>query len=496
MSLVLDYISISKSLLDELIEKLTIEPKSTKFQKQSIHDRYVTAQKKVSALAIQSDPENHKVYLRIPLLFGISFFGQTNDARIFNKSNYIFTGTLRDYQKDVANQTIKLLSTTRGSIIEMRPGKGKTITSIAVGAQIKLLICVLLMLDLCEEWYESYKEFSNANVWRVDHNLLMPDCEVIICLHTRVDKIPKDVRDRVGLLIMDEAHTFCNPSGMKAIHKFQPMYVIACTATFKRPRDSMHLLMEKVVGTNKAFIEDDRMEITGIGIKTPYIAERIAQTHRKGPNWTKLYKSLIYNEERNYMIACVVKILVNYGRKVMVTTLEKEHGAILLNLIGNVMGIKCEKFYGNMKNYQDSPVLVVVIQKCGTGFDEEKKCKTYIKGTPKIDTVFNTVSIADSVRFEQTNGRGARSKNALFITLIDNDNTVKRHWRETAVAFCKINNANYFLIDQSDFLSEDKSYISGSKLEEELLRVYNIRNKLQTPTSSSSTDLGDDLIID
>jgi superfamily II DNA or RNA helicase len=403
--------------------------------------------------------------------------------------DFSFTSQLRDYQKLVAADAVSYLRLFRATTIKMRPGKGKTITSICISGHLKTLTLVILYKDLTEQWLIAYKNHSTASVWLVgEHFPPSGYCDVIICLYTRVEKIPKEMRDRVGLLIIDEAHTFCNPTGIQAILQFQPRFIIACTATFERSRDQLHILMEMVVGTSKAVIANDKVDFTAIKYDTGIVGDRIMNPDG-GPNWTHLYQSLIYNDTRNQSILALTQMLLHFGRKILIITIEKKHVELLEHLI-KASGIKCDTRYGDKDEYEDTNVLIGNIGKLGTGFDEENACKNFTRNSRRIDTVITTVSIATPELYEQVVGRAFRADDPIVIDLKDNDKTIQGHWTKMAYQWCLINGGIIYSV-RNDEVFGQHGYIPGNQLET-ILQEKMVRRQASSlittiePSSSST----------
>ena len=59
----------------------------------------------------------------------------------------------------------------------------------------------------------------------------------------RIDKIPQELLDAVGFLIIDEAHTFCTETRIKSLLRVKPRYIISCTATPDR-EDGLYSMIE------------------------------------------------------------------------------------------------------------------------------------------------------------------------------------------------------------------------------------------------------------
>ena len=428
MALVLDQNLIAKELLNKiklLLNVVAEESVTHGANKKKFHKppRTVRAYQQIV------DSLEQKIFLRIPLFFGINTFRQSNDARIYGSSNFSFSGTLRPYQNSVVQESVRNLIDTKTTLIKIRPGRGKTVCSLAIASMTNLLTLVLVPgKQLGFQWFESCKMFTNAKVWVVGE-IFPPEgyCDIIIAIPKRVKKIPKEILDKIGFLIIDEAHMFCNETGMTAILSTQPRMVLGCTATFNRSRDKLHILMEMILGYRHVTLLNDKIEFSAIAYYSDYVGVR--EQNKQGIlDWTKLYQSLIFDEQRNWEIVRLTHRMITFGQKVMIITNERKHVEILVEMFKSVQ-ITVATLYGDQNSYEDAPVLIGIIKKCGTGFDEANTCSNFTKLTQRINTVFFTVSVANEELFEQIAGRAFRDDYPLIFYMVDNDPNIRgKHW--------------------------------------------------------------------
>ena len=93
------------------------------------------------------------------------------------------------------------------------------------------------MPDIKDEdlWYVNDKPKENA--------------KIMVCMSGRTDKISQTLRNKVGTLIIDEAHCFCSESRIKALLAFTPRFTIAETATPIKD-NGMHKIIQSIAGTH------------------------------------------------------------------------------------------------------------------------------------------------------------------------------------------------------------------------------------------------------
>ena len=259
--------------------------------------------------------------------------------------------------------------------------------------------------------------------------------DVIICLYTRVEKIPKSLRDLVGLLVVDEIHKFCNETGVKSMLAFQPRYLLSATATFEKENE-MHLAMEAFVGNEKV----DTTELLPFRVtkyNTGITGKRVMGPGGIMPDWHKLNESLLYNPERNAIVIYLVLSLLQLNRKILVFTTEVEHVSVLHGAAKAIGVESCDYLTGSKKQYNDSTVLFGTKQYCGTGFDEEMHCNDF--GGKKIDTVVLTGPVKDRPLLYQMCGRSFRSDDPWIIHLVDDDETTIKQWNQCAKWYRSVN---------------------------------------------------------
>lgn len=374
-----------------------------------------------------------EVFIVVPMEFGRKLYPDVNDDRRHKRVRLRWKIKLLPHQVSIDRDCRDALETRRSCFLRLRPGTGKTFISCHLASLVGLLTVVLVKdSTLIQQWYKSIEEsLSGARIFIVggknkDYPTGKPpaDPNIYICLFTRWSKMDILLRIKVGLVIIDECHTFCNNSGVASILAFPfTMYTIGCSATPTRSRDGMSNIIDHIFGKkriNTTYV----MKMKMIEFTTGFEAKRVDGHH--GINWTKLYQSLINNPERNKLIVDLAQHLLDYGRKPMFVCNEKQHVELLAFMMTE-RGINCDYIHGNKKDYDDSDVLIGNYQKVGTGFDERTYCKNF-KGK-RINCVVAVVSIGNVEGVEQIFGRSFRSKKPLIVYLVDDDKTVIKHWK-------------------------------------------------------------------
>lgn len=380
------------------------------------------------------EPENINFYIAdkngvyIPYAYCSAILGQhLNFSLTHHSINIQFKGDLLEKQRSVVSETINFLNTKGGCILNVPPGFGKTVIGAYATVEKKLLTVILMHRDtLVGQWRKTFEDHTNAKIWVVGENdhlnwsdKNLPD--VIICMDQRVRNIPIEIRKKVGLMIIDEAHCFCTKGKVESILGFQPKYILAETATLIRS-DKLHQMIYLICGmsvVNRKIEKEFKVFKVNTKINHPY-----EKDFRGKIKWNTVVDSMINNEKRNSIISNIVS--ENKESKILILTASCKHVKILTKLIIN-LGEKVDTLYGKKKTYNDSRVLIGTISKIGTGFDEKNACKDF--SGIRIDLVILATSIKSLSLLEQNVGRGFRSDLPKIYDIVDNNPSIlKNHF--------------------------------------------------------------------
>jgi len=370
MSVVFDLKKLDQKTSLKIDKLLTFIPKNTlqKFQKFS---NYTPSEDPIKMYYTTSG------VTRLPYFFSCAFFKKkfhTNKdyQNIYEKPNGKFTGKLLDRQKEPFKEAIQYLKKHNTVTIALYPGFGKTFMGVMLSWYLNKLTCVLVHRDnVGKQWVKSFKsyfsELKDEEIWFVD-NKVKEKSKILVCMDGRTDKIPQEMKDRIGTLIIDEAHCFCSPSKVKPLLSFSPKYIIAETATPKKD-NGMEKVIQSICGThyiqkisNKPyhfFIIQTNLKYEMEGSKNPFQELTTHQTTSK---------------ERNEIILNILKSNQQY--KTIVAGNRKEHCKLLHSSLEE-MGLESSELYGTIKNYKTRNILLGTGSKMGVGFDEANFCDDY-----------------------------------------------------------------------------------------------------------------------
>lgn len=339
---------------------------------------------------------------------------------------------LRESQVGVVREAFHNLVTTRATTIGAYPGFGKTICGAYLSSRLGFITLIFIhRKTLITQWVKTYSVFTNAVIWVVgmgvrilngqiikDLGNIIPD--VIICMDQRIDDVPPNILDRVGTLIIDEAHCFCTPTRVMSILNVTPSFIILETATPNK-LNGLHNVLHLLAGTS-VIVRKRPDPFDVYCIKTGIHPKR-ENTRNGRPNWSIFQQSLIECNGRN--LYALHLILRNIKSKILILTLQVNHAIHLKNIIKSV-GIGCDYMCGSKMKYFNSKVLIGTVSKIGTGFDEATFCDDYDGVT--IDMLIMMTSYKDPNVIEQAFGRVFRAKNPVIYYLLDNDKLSTKHW--------------------------------------------------------------------
>nr|QBK90581.1 MAG: A18-like helicase [Pithovirus LCPAC104] len=334
--------------------------------------------------------------------------------------SFNFKGELYDFQKSVSEDAIEHLKKYNTTTLNVYTAFGKTITGLYLATYLKRKTLILYHRTILEKtWKSTIEDFSDCKLWIVG-NEMPEEFDIIMSMDTRFNKIPKNVIDSIGTLIIDEAHAFCTPSRISILLGTEPEFIISLTATFER-ENNMEIMIQSMCGLHKIFkISKKPFNVykvnTGINFEIPL-------NKQLKPDWNNIVAKLIQNDKRNDIIINLVEKNKEY--KILILTSRKKHVDILFKRLTDLKK-SVDYMYGNKKKYTDSDILIGTISKIGTGFDEKSFAENF--NGFRINLLIIVISIKNVQLLEQCVGRCFRSEFPNIITLVDDIGIIKNHF--------------------------------------------------------------------
>jgi superfamily II DNA or RNA helicase len=368
-------------------------------------------------------------YIYLPYTFAAALFQKASNHDFSHPEppEWQYTGTLYEHQKEILPDAESQLQTKGATTLGVYPGFGKTILGAYLGHRLKELagqhfyIAVLFYRDfLATQWKETFEKNTTATVWIVGTPAPRDMPTVTLCMDTKVNQLSEEYRRRIGLLIIDEAHTLCTPSRVECLLNWQPKYIIAETATLERA-DGMHSMIQHICGLHGIF-KSSTKQFSVVRYNTAIVPETKANA-RGGLDWISLIKNLALNPIRNKYILDFV--LCNLDKKILILASLKEHIKILYEALQEA-NVKTDFMAGTKKTYSDSQVLLGTLSKIGTGFDEKTACPDF--NGIRINMLLLVTSVKSPTLIEQSVGRVFRADMPIVIDFVDSNSTVRSHW--------------------------------------------------------------------
>lgn len=340
--------------------------------------------------------------------------------------SFMFTGTLRDYQVPLMSEAANHLNEHGSTTLWTHPGSGKTAMGMYLAskkAHRKPTFIVIPKVALIRSWEGTVESFTDAQCYVVPDKKIdvqkLSAAKVVICMDTRFSKLPPGFMHNLGVVIVDECHTFAKTQGrILSILSMVAEYVILETATFEI-ENGMSKFLRFVAGNHNV-----RKEYTA-PLRIVKVNTRI-NPKLPDPDIGVLRACLIRHPKYTEWIVKVIKMYVETEKILVLTWLTEQIEQLMPALAA--AGIPATSYFGNQKQYYEDKVCVSTLAKTGFGFDEAHHAIDF-SGIP-FSAVLLPLSVKDSAFYEQVIGRGMRSTNPLFITFIDSHFITRAHWKK------------------------------------------------------------------
>jgi hypothetical protein len=368
--------------------------------------------------------------LLLPMYYASNLFGIPiiNKRRIFHKiTPFKLTATLRDYQVEVVNTSIKNFMKTGSTFLNVFCSFGKTVVaayfSAMLSQQYGLVTLVVYPRRMIESsWIGTFKTRTDAKIYVVGETQGPPDedVQVFLCMDGRLSDIDPIIRSRIGHYVIDEADCFCTAGKVDCLLAVEPMIITVLTATYERD-DGFETMLDLLAGPER---------ITKISTKPFFVFQRPTEFEvnpKVGPRgivFDDLVKQLDDIEARNSMI--LQTVLDNFSEKILVLTKHVEHAENLHTWLSYYLqghGKTVSLLAKMIKKYDDASIVIGTISKVGRGFDEKESCHDW-----RGERINMLILASPTKKIEQIAGRVFRADVPIIVDIVDNHKNTKAHW--------------------------------------------------------------------
>lgn len=400
---------------------------------------------------------DRKFYL--PRYYGIEEFGHP-DKRI-SKGNDIqleFSGTLRDYQYNIIDKYIAHVGTSGGGLLDVEPGKGKTVMALNIISRLKKKTLVIVHKTfLMNQWIERIEQFlPDARVGRIQGDTIdTKDKDIVLGMLQSLSnkEYPDELWNEFGLCVFDECHHLSAEVFSNVMIRIVTNYNLGLSGTMTR-KDGLSKVFKYFIGP---VVHKEKTDVTAEVIVKSVLYENDTlfdgvKTNFKGE---PLYSCLITRldeQGRNQMISNIVKreLETNPDQQIMILAHTKSLVQNLHKLIqhyepsiGYYLGGMKEE---HLKETETKRIILGTYAMASEGLDI-KTLTTLVLATPKSDVC-------------QSVGRILRSNHAhpLVIDILDEHPLFNSQYNKRVTYY----NSKYYQVQEyNNFLNylDNKSKI-------------------------------------
>jgi superfamily II DNA or RNA helicase len=338
---------------------------------------------------------NTKMYL--PRYYGIEEFGKV-ESRITSGQpiDLPFTGQLFDYQIEITRKFIQSAKENGGGLLDVEPGKGKTVMALHIMSQLKKKTLVVVHKTfLMNQWLERIQTFlPTAKVGRIQGDIIDMDGKDIVLgmLQSLSNKTyASDMWDSFGLCVFDECHHLSAEVFSNVMVQIVTPYNLGLSGTMTR-KDGLSKVFKYFIGPvihkEKSDIETEVL-VKCIRFQNEDLFEHVKTDFKGQPLYSCLISKL-NDASRNERIVSVLKrelenqpqqqVMILSHTKTMIHDLYKRISAFEPSIGYYLGGMKEE----HLKESESKKVILGTYAMASEGLDIKTLTTLYL-ATPKSD---------------------------------------------------------------------------------------------------------------
>ena len=396
----------------------------------------------------------------VPRYFGQDNFGKFSENKLSRGDdiNIEFNGDLREYQINIVNKYINFVKDSGGGLLDVDPGKGKTVMGLYIISKLKKKTLVVVHKSfLLNQWIERIQQFlPTARVGKIQGQIIdIEDKDIVIGMLQSLSQkdYPDNLFDSFGLSIYDETHHLGAEVFSRCMMKTITNYTLGLSGTMQR-KDGLtkvfKMFLGDVVHKEKTDTTEHKVIVKSIQYKIDDDEfNEIKYDYRGNPLYSTMISKLCsYNHRSEFIIQILQNELQqNPEQQIMILAHNKSLITYLYKAIEHRNIASVGYYIGGMKEAdlkisEGKKVIIATYAMASEGLDI-KTLTTLIMASPKTDVC-------------QSVGRILRTKHTspLVIDIVDSHDIFEKQWQKRR---------QYYIKQKYNIISTDNnSYMSGN----------------------------------
>jgi superfamily II DNA or RNA helicase len=385
--------------------------------------------------------ESHNKFY-IPRFYGLDNYGDPDENRLpKGKSISLeFKGHLHEYQKIIVNKYIVHVNQSGGGLLDVDPGKGKTVMALYIASKLKVKTLVIVHKSfLLNQWIERIQQFlPDAKVGKIQGPTIdVEEKDIVIGMLQSLSskEYSSEVFKDFGLSIYDEVHHLSAEVFSRCMMNIPTNYSLGLSGTMQR-KDGLSKVFKMFLG-DVVHKEKNKDNYSVLVKQINYRVDddefnEIKYDYRGNPQYSTMITKLCnYNRRGSFIIEVIKEELKkNTNQQMMIlahnkTLIEYLYKSIEHNKIASVgyyIGGMKEKA---LKESESKKIIIATYAMASEGLDI-KTLTTLLMATPKSDVC-------------QSVGRILRVKhsNPLVIDIVDSHDIFEKQWMKRRAFYIK-----------------------------------------------------------
>jgi superfamily II DNA or RNA helicase len=277
----------------------------------------------VKPFSTHSNEASYPIYresetkMYVPRYYGIEHFGSVpSKCSIGKEIDVPFQGNLFDYQKEITLKFIRTAKESGGGLLDVEPGKGKTVMGLHIISQLKRKTLVIVHKTfLMNQWLERIETFlPTAKVGRIQGETIDVEGKDIVLgmLQSLSNKVyPQEMWDTFGLCVFDECHHLSAEVFSNVMIQIVTPYNLGLSGTMTR-KDGLSKVFKYFIGPvvhkEKSDLETE-VRIKSIRFQNEHLFEHVKTDFKGQPLYSCLITKLNDSARNDMMVGVLRKEL-------------------------------------------------------------------------------------------------------------------------------------------------------------------------------------------